>query len=473
MEDFRYRQLADQLSLQIEQGVLRAGERLPSVRQVSREQGLSLTTAFRAYYDLEARGLIVARPQSGYYVRTGVTKTINTPQSSRPQPIAMPITVSQVMRDLAKGWNRSELIDLAVTVPSLDLLPQAKLNKSLLAAVRRLPDSGLGYEDTTGFPELRRQIARLAFNGGSRVMEDDVVVTNGCIEAITLALRATTRPGDVVAIESPTYYGVLQAMEGLGIQAYELPTDPQTGPDLGILEQVLNTQPIRAVLLTPTFSNPTGFCMTDERKAQLVKLLADHDLPLIEDDIYAETYFSNVRPRTCHSFDTAGRVLLCSSVSKTLAPGYRVGWIIPGRYREAVIRAQLMQTISPATITQAAIADFLQVGRYDLHLRKLRAALQKHVLVYSDLVLTHFPAGTRISQPTGGFVLWVELPNGCSSSTLLTKAVEAGITFFPGHLFTTQEQYQNCLRLSCGHSLTAQYTRGIEELGRLCHQILA
>jgi len=469
-DDFRYRQLADQLRQQIEQGVLRVGERLPSVRQLSREQGISVTTAFRAYYDLEARGLIVARPQSGYYVRSAGSRPGSVPRTSQPRPMATPITISEAMRSLARGWSQPDLVDLAVAVPSLDLLPQAKLNKSLLTAVRQLPDSGLGYEATAGSPELRRQIARLSFNGGSRVSADEVVVTNGCLEAITLALRATTRPGDVVAVESPTYYGILQAMEGMGVRAYELPTDPQTGPELAALEQAIRKEAIRAVVLTPTFSNPSGYCMSDDRKAALVNLLARYDLPLIEDDIYGETYFGSVRPRTCHSFDTAGRVLLCSSVSKTLAPGYRVGWVLAGRYQEAVIRAQLMQTISPATITQAAIADFLRIGRFDLHLRKLRAALQKHMLTYLDAILTSFPDGTTVSRPNGGFVLWVELPEGYSAVAMLARAVDAGITFYPGHLFTTQPQYAACLRIAYGHPPTVAYLDGLKQLGRLWQQ---
>ena len=452
--------------------MLKPGERLLSVRQVSQTQGVSLTTAFRAYYELEARGLVVARPQSGYYVREQANRRQVPAPMSQPRPVATVITVSEALRQLPQGWAQPDVVDLAVAVAGLSLLPQAQLNKSLLSAVRSLPDSGLGYETPGGNLTLRRQVARRLSWADSPVLADALVITNGCIEAVALALRATTQPGDVVAVESPTFYGILQVMEGLGLRAFELPTDPQTGPDLTALTRLLDTESVRAVVLTPTFSNPTGYCMTDDRKRLLVELLARYDLPLIEDDIYGELYAGSVRPRTCLSFDGAGRVLLCGSVSKVLAPGYRVGWIVPGRYRESVMRAQRMQTIGPATLTQATIADFMQTGRYERHLRRLRVVIQQQVLAYRALILETFPAGTQVSMPAGGLVLWVALPDypPVNLSVVLAQAVGRGIAFFPGHLFTTQLQYGQCLRITCGQPLTGRYADGIRQLGRLVSQ---
>ncbi|MGF7215142.1 DNA-binding transcriptional MocR family regulator [Spirosoma lacussanchae] len=470
---YRYEAIAKQLQQQIVSGLLKPGERLPSVRQTSHTQGVSLTTVFRAYYELEARGLVVARPQSGYYVREVVNRFRQPSQLSKPQPIAMNITVSQALRQLPRGWSHPNVIDMAVAVPGLSLLPQAKLNKSLLTILRHLPDSGLGYETTCGFPELRRQVAQRLTWADHVLTPDSVVITTGCIEAITLALRVTTKPGDMVAIESPTYYGLLQVMEGLGLRAFELPTDTQTGPDLEVLNQSLATQPIRAVVLTPTFSNPIGYCMSDEHKKALVDLLASYDVPLIEDDVYGELYAGYARPRTCQSFDRVGRVLLCGSVSKVLAPGYRVGWLVPGRYRDEVIRAQLMQTNSPATLPQAAIADFMQTGRYERHMRQLRVVIQQQVLAYRALILEAFPANTHVSMPAGGLVLWVRLPDDLSVnlSSVLAQAVAQGIAFFPGYLFSTQPQYGQCLRITCGQPLTQLYINGIRKLGELISHI--
>lgn len=466
---FRYDTLVRQFQQQIDSGLLKPGERLPSVRQISQQQGVSLTTAFRAYYELEAQGLVVARPQSGYYVREQANRQLVPAPMSQPRPVATAITVSQTLRQLPQGWAKPDVVDLAVAVAGLSLLPQAQLNKSLLSAVRSLPDSGLGYETTGGNPALRRQVARRLSWADSPLPADALVITNGCIEAIALALRATTRPGDVVAIESPTYYGILQVMEGLGLRAFELPTDPQTGPDLTAVARLLDTEPIRAVLLTPSFSNPTGYCMADDQKRRLVELLARHDLPLIEDDIYGELYTGGIRPRTCLSFDRAGRVLLCGSVSKVLAPGYRVGWLVPGRYHDAVLEAQRMQTIGPATLTQAAVADFMQTGRYERHLRRVRVVIQQQVLAYRALILETFPAGTQVSMPAGGLVLWVRLPDDLpvNLSVVLAQAVERGIAFFPGHLFTTQAQYGQYLRITCGQPLTGRYADGIRQLGQL------
>jgi DNA-binding transcriptional MocR family regulator len=466
---FRFAQLVETFRQQIEAGTLQAGERLPSVRSLSRERGVSLSTAFRAYYELEARGLVVARPQSGYYVRAWVRSEARAvPQPSQPQPQASPVSVSHALRTFAKGWVRPDLIDLSVAVPALSLLPQARLNKTVQETLRSLPDSGLNYEYSGGLPDLRRQVARHLALSGSLVEPDNVLITSGCLEAIGLALRAITKPGDAVAVESPTYYGILQVLERLGLCAYELPTHAETGPDLTALEQALTTQPIRAVVLTPSFSNPTGYAMPDAHKAQLATLLDRHGVPLVEDDIYGDLYFGKKRPRTIHSFCESGRVLLCGSVSKTLAPGYRVGWLASGRYHEAVQHARLMETIAPAPLVQAAVARFMQQGRYERHLRTLRATFQQHLLAYADAVRAAFPVGTRVSQPTGGFVLWVELPPGTLPvSALLEQALSQQITFFPGYLFSAQPQYANCLRIACGHPFTARYADGLRQLGQL------
>ncbi|WP_052732389.1 aminotransferase-like domain-containing protein [Hymenobacter terrenus] len=464
---FRYRQLANVFAQQITQGLLRPGDRLPSVRQVSREQQVSLTTVFQAYYLLEADGLIQARPQSGYYVQAARTPPGLLPTPSRPAMALHDVSVTQTLLGLAQSWNRPGLIDLAVAVPSLALLPQAALTKSLLAAVRALPDSGLSYPAMTGNASLRRQIAQRASQWGNAISADEVIVTNGCMEALVLAVKAVTKPHDVVAVESPTYHGILRALEGMGLRVYELPTDTSTGPELPALEQALQTTSIKAVVLTTTFSNPTGACMPAEHKQALVELLARHEIPLIEDDVYGDLHFSGVRPVTCKAFDRQGLVMLCSSLSKTLAPGYRVGWVLAGRFHAAVLAQKMMHSGRSGALNQAAAADFLSSGRYAKSLPRLRAALRQQVAAYREVVRAHFPAGTRVSNPQGGLVLWVELPPAYSAMELLRQAADAGIIFYPGTVFTTQELYGNCLRLACGQPLEPQIAQALQALGKL------
>ncbi|WP_310397168.1 PLP-dependent aminotransferase family protein [Hymenobacter sp.] len=459
--------MADMFAHQIHQGLLRPGERLPSVRQVSREQQVSVSTVFQAYYALEADGLVQARPQSGYYVQASRPVAEQVPAPSRPAVAVHFVSVTHTLLALGQQWSRPGLIDLALAVPAPTLLPRAGLTKALAAAGRTLPGGGLNYAEIRGDANLRRQSAQRASQWSNPVDADEIIVTNGCMEALVLAIKAATKPQDVVAVESPAYYGILQALEGMGLRVYELPTDARTGPDLGSLRQALATAPIRAVVVTANFSNPTGACMSAERKQTLVALLAEHEIPLIEDDVYGDLYFQGPRPVSCKAFDRRGLVLLCSSLSKTLAPGFRVGWVIAGRFEPAVLAQKLMHTGSTAALPQVAAAHYLASGHYAKNLSGLRRVLREQVAAYRALICAHFPAGTRVSDPQGGLVLWAEMPAGYSALALLQQAAPAGIIFYPGGVFSTQLLYGNCLRIACGQPLTAPVVQAIQHLAGL------
>lgn len=465
--DHKYIDVADRIEKLIETGVLKVGDKLLSVRALSKEQGISLSTAFQSYYLLESKGLIEARPQSGYYVRYSPQHFLDLPKSCEPLNDAVPVSVDEMINSVYHDLNNDKLIHFSLGVPSIDLLPAAKLNKAVTQAIRESKTSCMGYEHIQGNVALRRQIARQAFNWGGTYTDDDVVVTAGCVEALALCIKAVTKPGDTVAIESPTYFAVFQVMESHGLKVVEIPTDPVTGIDLDYLEKAIPRFNIKACLFVCNFNNPMGSCMPDENKKRLVDMLAKKEIPLIEDDIYGEMYFGKTRPKTCKSFDKKGLVLHCSSFSKSLAPGYRIGWIIPGKFKDKVIKLKRMHTVATNTLAQAAIALFLSNGRYELHLRHLRKALHTQSLKYVQAICEYFPEDTRITRPQGGFVLWVELNERINTYKLHKKALKQNIGIAPGQIFSSQARFENCFRLSYGEPWSTRIEEGIKALGKL------
>lgn len=465
--DHKYTTVADRIGRLIENGAMKVGDKLLSVRALSKEQDISLSTAFQAYYHLEAKGLIEARPQSGYYVKFSPRHGLSLPKCCEPCDEVVPVTLDDMISNIYSDLRSDKLTQFSMAAPDYSLLPTAKLNKSVMHAVRSSKDSCIQYEHVQGNPELRKQIARLSFNWGGALSEDDVVVTAGCMEALNLCLMATTQPGDAVAIESPTYFGIFRAMENLGLKVVEVPTSPETGVDLDYLEQSIDRFDIKVCLFVTNFNNPIGSCMPDENKKRLVEMLSKKDIPLIEDDIYGELFFGKKRPTTCKAYDKRGLVLQCGSFSKSLAPGYRIGWAVPGKFKEKAIRRKRMTNVSTNTLAQTAIAHFLQNGRYELHLRHLRKALHTQCLRYVQAVTEFFPEDTRITRPQGGFALWVEMNKNIDAYKLHKRALKYNIGIAPGHIFSTQGQFQNYLRLTYGLPWSSRVEEGIETLGEL------
>jgi len=465
--DYKYTEVAERIESLIEKKVLKVGDKLLSVRALSKEQGISLSTAFQAYYYLESKGLIEARPQSGYYVKYSPEHILDLPKVCDPIDDAVPVSVDEMINSVYYDLRSSKLINFSMAAPSFELLPIAKLNKAVMHVLRESKNSCTNYEHVQGSEVLRKQIARQAFNWGGRLHEDDIIVTAGCVEALSLCVKAITKPGDAVAIESPTYFAIFQVMESHGLKVVEIPTDPTTGVDLDYLETAIPRFDIKACLFVNNFNNPLGSCMPDENKKRLVDMLAKKEIPLIEDDIYGELYFGKTRPRTCKSFDKKGLVLHCGSFSKSLAPGYRIGWSVPGRFKEKVIRLKRMHTVSTNTLTQAAVAEFLSNGRYELHLRHLRKALHTQALRYVQAVSDYFPEDTRLTRPQGGFTLWIEMNKKVDAYKLHKRALKHNVGIAPGQIFSSQGRFENCFRISYGEPWSEKIEEGIRTLGKL------
>ncbi len=466
-QDFLYAQIADRLGAQIHQLILKTGAKLPSVRALSQEQGISLSTAYKAYVQLEIRGLIEARPKSGYYVRYTPARSFEAPKQEKPVNESKKLSLDDMIAMVHRNFSADSIVKLSVASPALSLLPRAKLNKSMMEAIRLSSNSCISYEGVQGNENLKKHIARQAFSWGGNILPDEVVTTQGCMEALVFCLRAVTKPGDVVAIESPTYFGIFNTIQTLGLKIIEIPTDPTEGLDLDYLANAIKKQQIQACLFVPTFSNPLGYCMSNEKKKTLVDLLAKYEVPLIEDDIYGEMYFGKTRPRTCKSYDKKGLVMLCSSVSKTLASGYRVGWCMPGKFKTQVINLKLMHSLSSASPTHAAIGHFFETGRYDLHMRNLRKALHTQCLRYTQAVAEYFPEDVKVSRPQGGYVLWIELNKKIDAFELYKKALVYKISISPGQIFSTDSRFTNFIRISFGIPYNDEIDKSIKTLGRL------
>lgn len=464
-----YLRVARGIEQQIRDGVLRVGDKLPSIRTLCREQGISMSTATQAYAELESWSLIESRPQSGYYVCYPFRKQLDVPQTSQPADNQPQESQDAIIQHVFSNLHRNDVIPLSVGVPSDELLPIARLNKGMVQAMRNLPASGTAYEEIQGNEKLRRQIAHWSFTWGGRLSTSDIVTTAGCMNALSYCLMALTKRGDTIAVESPVYFAVLQLAKSLGLNVLELPTHPQTGIDLDALRQALPS--VKLVMLISNFNNPLGSCMPDTHKQEVVRLLQHFNVPLIEDDLYGDVYFSENRPKSCKTYDESGLVLWCGSVSKTLAPGYRVGWVAPGQFTGQLTRMKLIHSVSSTTLTQEVIATFLENGRYDSHLQKLRQTLRINSLQYSRAIAEYFPAETRISQPQGGFFLWVELDKRISTVELYKMALSRGISIAPGRMFTLQNQFDNCMRLSYGLPWSDQLEHTLKTLGTLAKSL--
>jgi DNA-binding transcriptional MocR family regulator len=465
--EFLYAQLASRIEQQIRQNLLKAGDRLPSIRALSEEQHISISTAYKAYVELENIGLIEARPKSGYYVKFRSRNTGTRPTIQLPLKQVEESDVSQLIALVYQQISGEGVIGLSRAAPPTHLIPVAKLNKSMMEALRSSATGNTNYEDLQGNISLRTQLAKNAFNWGGNVSEEDIITTQGCMEALVFSLRAITNPGDLVAIESPTYFGVFNLMLSLGLKVLEIPVDPENGLNIEYLEEAITKFPVKACLFVPNFNNPTGACMPDHRKQQLVKLITANRIPMIEDDIYGEIYFGKSRPHNCKRYDTEGWVILCSSVSKSIAPGYRVGWCMPGRFKEQVMNIKMMHTITSATPTQAAIAHFFETGRYDLHMRKLRKALYTQCLRYMQGVLQYFPPGTNISHPQGGYALWIELDPKVNAFEVYQQAILQQISIAPGQIFSTDARFSNFIRISYGGVYDAGIDQCLKTLGEI------
>lgn len=460
----RYQHLANILAQRIEQGLYRHGEKLPSVRALSQEHGVSISTVQQAYQTLENLQLITPQPRSGYFI---APRKAQPPVPAMSRPAQRPVEVTQwdQVLTLLDARNDKSITALGGGSPDVSQPTLKPLWKEMSRLVQHNGGDIFNYDELPGRRELREQIARLMLDNGAVMTADDIVITSGCHAALSIALLSVCKPGDIIAVESPSFYGTMQLLRGFDIKAIEIPTDPQTGISIEALEMALEQWPIKGVILVPNCNNPLGFIMPDARKRAVLALAQRYDIAIFEDDIYGELANDYPRPRTIKSWDIDGRVLLCSSFTKTVAPGLRVGWIAPGRYHDRVLHMKYASSGTNVPTTQLAVAAFIREGHYHRHLRRMRQIYQSNMDTWTCWVREYFPCGICVTRPQGGFLLWVELPEHVDMVCVAKQLCRMKIQVAPGSLFSASGKYRNCLRLNCALPPTEQHRAVVEQLG--------
>jgi len=466
-----YEQVAEKIAKLIRSGAIRPGDRIPSIRRASAQHGVSVPTVVQAYLWLENRGLIEARPKSGFFVRPQLRPEISEPTISRPARPAALVGVGTLQSRVFDAARMPGVVPFGAAYPGPENLPVSRLSKIMAAVARSAGARGVGYDMPPGCESLRRQIARRSLDWGANLSPDDLITTCGGTEALALCLRAVAKPGDVIAVESPAYFGVLQAIEEQRLKALEIPMHPRDGMDLDALERAVESKRVAACLATPNFNNPLGSLMPEANKRRLVEILARREAPLIEDDINGSLAHGGIRPRVAQSYDRRGLVLLCGSISKTIAPGYRVGWVAPGRFYEKVKVLKITSTLATASLPQLAIAEFIGNGGFDHHLRSLRRNFAAQIRIMREAIADAFPPGIKVTRPSGGFVLWIELPPKVSALELHERALAESISIAPGPMFSARQDFQNFIRINCGHAWSPRLEQAVGALGRIVRKM--
>jgi len=468
-----YHQLAEQLHALIRAGTLRAGERVPSVRRLARQQGVSISTVLQAYARLEASGAIEARPQSGYYVRA--TRGVLPEPQAEPAlpPVRAHSLETSALADAVRIADANPaFLSLAGSQPAAAVFALDRVARALAASARADPGTLGRAREPAGTERLRRAVARRALDWGCRLDHRNLVITTGGTEAVQLALRAVTRPGDMVAVEAPGAERLLQALESLGLRALEIPAHPRSGLALEALELALSEYDVRAVLAMPSVSDPLGATMPDAGKRALVEMLAARSIALIEYNPSGDLAFGASPPRAAKGFDRTEGVLLCGDFSTTLAPGLGVGWIAPGRWGARVRTLKAAAGNGPDAHVESAVAELLLTRARDRELRALRLRFEAEVDAARALIAGSFPPGTRVTRPEGGFLLWVELPEPCDTVELFRRLLAQGIVIAPGPLFSAARRFRNCLRLSVGDLGAPRWRRALTEVGTVARRLL-
>lgn len=463
---YLYRQVIDLVAGDIGSGLLKPGDRLPSLRKMSQAVGVSVPTVRQAYIELERQRRVESRPQSGFYVRHRPTNEIVRPaRSINGKPVAL--NCRPLMERVYDGINHPNLVPLGIANPCMAKPAARALHRAMKRVMSRAEERSLNYASTLGEPALRRQIAyHYLDTTGSQVESDHICITNGGQEALLLALTAVASPGDVIAVETPTYHGLLELIDSLGMLAIEVETSPEEGVTLSDLKRTLEEHAVRVCMFSTTLGNPLGVTMPEDNRRELVRILDDFDTVLIEDDVYGDLRFDGHRPVPAQFLGSKARIITCGSFSKTAAPGYRIGWIVSDQYIDKIMRLKRAFSCSSGLLQQLTLADFLASGDYSRHLKALRPVLQRNAERMGALVAQHFPRETRTSKPVGGSVLWLELPKSVSAEQLFDDAVDAGISIAPGQIFSPCSCHGNFVRLSYGHPWGDQTEDAIRWLGR-------
>lgn len=467
VQNLLYQQIADEIEYQINHGMLKVGSRLPSLRTMAMNKDVSINTVIEAYLSLERKGIISSKHKSGYFVSNIKVHQFNNTITSHPRPIASFSDISDVFSVVfSNSLNNKKNSNLASTQLATEFLPLAQLRKSIIYASRNLKDAGIWY-DKSGNENLKKQIALRSHLWGGKLLPKNIIPTQGCFDAIQLCMTALLKPGDTIAVESPVHFGVINLAKNMHCKLLELPTNTNTGIELEALQDAIKKKKINLLLLMGNYSNPFASCMPDEHKKEIVRLAQKYNLPVIEDDIYSDLHYSQSYPTFCKSFDEEGVIMWCGSTSKKLAGGYRVGWLEAGKFKEKIIKTKPYHPVNCCTITHEAVAHFFANNKYDLYLKKIRHELKLNSLHLKNAIASYFPEKIKLTDPQGGFLMWLAFDKKVNTMELYNKAIEHKIIISPGRTYTAQNQYNNCISIRYGMPWSDKIENSIKVLAGL------
>lgn len=468
--DFLYQQVIDFVENQHRNGVLRPGDKLPSLRKLSKQFGISVPTVKQAYIELERQGVIFARPQSGYFIKAQQARTLLPMRDRWSHSVPAEIKCRSLIEQVYEAIHIPNTVALGISNPVNAHPPDKALARLMRGVLSKVSEKAVSYGPVNGDPKLRLTLALRYQEYGVDVQHEDVIITNGAQEAISIALQCVAEKGDVIAVESPCYFGQLELIESLGMKVVEVYTCTEDGVCVKELEKVFNEHPVKACLFSTAINNPLGSMMTNEQRKAMVELIEKYNIPLIEDEVYSDIYFTQNRPIPAQLYSKKGLVMTCSSFSKTTAPGYRIGWLLPGKYEEEVKRIKRAQSCSTAMLPQWTLTDYIMSGEYDRHIQVLRKKLQNNCERMRALIAEHFPSEVCISKPSGGSVLWVRCRSHVDTSKLFHEAIEQGVSFAPGNVFSPAGKYNNFMRISYGVQWKDSVEDAIKILGRIVNK---
>jgi DNA-binding transcriptional MocR family regulator len=465
--DFLYQQVVDFIDKQQELGALRPGDKLPSLRKLSKQFEISVPTVKQAYIELERQGRISARPQSGYYLKAQMARTLMPRPSHWTGSSPVEVNNRSLIEQVYEAVHLPDSVALGISNPVCTHPPDKALARLMRSVLSKVSEKAVSYGPINGDPKLRMQLAFRYQEQGIAIDYNDIVITNGAQEALSIALQCVAKKGDVIAVESPCYFGLIELIESLEMKALEVYTCTEDGVDLVELEKTLEQHQVNVCLFSTAINNPLGSMMTDQRRKALVSLLEKYNIPLIEDDVYGDLYFEGTRPKPAQLYSNKGMVLTCSSFSKTAAPGYRIGWLVAGKYEEQAKRIKRAQSCSTSMLQQWTMTEYLLSGEYDRHLNVLRKKLVYNCERMRALVAEHFPSEVCISQPKGGSVLWVRCRSHVDTSQFFQQAISEGVSFAPGEVFSLSGKYKNYMRISYGVQWSDRVEQAIQSLGKI------
>lgn len=471
MTVFKYEEICRHYSLAIEKGILKSGDKMDSLRKTAEHFDCSLSVAMQAYGELERRGFIRPVEKSGFFIQNRSGENVPQPQNYSHSLEPRESLPSSMIGTVMAMSRRSDFLPFSATIPDLSLLPVGKLASMIAESAKGDRLYINHYTDRNGEEELRAELARLMLRRGVLVSPGEIVVTNGCTEALHLAVSAVTEPGETVALESPAYLGMITMLRDMKRKVLEIPTRADRGMDLDRLEEALEGQMVRAVVLSPEFQNPLGSVMSDADRQRICSMAEEKGFTIIEDDTYGDSAFVEKSRKSLKSFDRCGTVVYCSSLSKTLSPGLRMGWMLPGKHLDVISERKQVSGLGGTVLLERTMARFLREGYYDLHMKSFRKKIAAQTWEMRGLAEKHFPEGTKISSPSGGYFLWIEMDESVDSLELFRWAFERKIGIIPGPVYSASGKFRNCIRLSCGSPVTKRTARGMESLGRGIREI--